>query len=485
MDSRAKARRKAERKYMRRTVRFSAFLAVLLFIAICVFALRYPAIQARKVQGYIRSGDYQRALSALPQLKDKSAAQRLESEARLAMARDQLSAGQYEDAREALLALGDYGDAAQLAQEAAFLRGEELFAQGDYSGASKMYLLIPDYPGVADRTLELRYLQAGLAVEADKTTAFALYRDLGAYRDAQQIAGQLAMELTGLSDAASAMSAMETMTQEEIANRAAMISAMERLRPGAVQVGAQHTVGLTRGGFVLAAGRNEEGQCDVRQWSGVTQIAAGAYHTAALLSDGTVVATGLNDQGQCDVQGWSGVVEIACGDYATFARFSDGSVAATGYLSYADTAAWRGVTRLRAGSYMAAGLYGSGSVYATHPSAQADSFSDLSDIALTTGGAVGLSQDGRVTATFPGFPGWSDMLQISAGSHCVLGIHASGQVYAHFYRFTDAFEITQIHDAVCVAAGGAHSVILDAEGRLHAFGNNDFGQCDLDGWNLD
>ncbi|MBQ8954116.1 MAG: hypothetical protein IJ048_08365, partial [Clostridia bacterium] len=191
-----------------------------------------------------------------------------------------------------------------------------------------------------------------------------------------------------------------------------------------------------------------------------------------------------NEQGQCDVDGWENVVEIACGDYATFARFADGTVAAAGYLSYEGMAAWRGVTRLCAGAYMAAGLYGSGSVYATHPSAQAAGFSNLVDLALTTGGAAGLTKSGDVSATFDGFPGWQDVVQISAGNHCLLGIRADGRVLAHFFRYTDAMETAQFADAVCVSAGGAHSVVLDGEGRVYAFGNNDYGQCSLEGWRL-
>ena len=177
-------------------------------------------------------------------------------------------------------------------------------------------------------------------------------------------------------------------------------------------------------------------------------------------------------------------MEIACGDYATFARFADGTVAATGYPKYVDIEAWRGVTKLSAGAYMAAGLYGAGSAYATHPSAQAERFAGLADLALTTGGAVGLGTNGEVSATFNGFPAWRNIVQISAGSHSVLGIDADGKVFAHFFRYTDAFAVDAFTDAVCVSAGDAHCLILDADGHVSAFGNNDFGQCDVEGWDL-
>ena len=288
----------------------------------------------------------------------------------------------------------------------------------------------------------------------------------------------------GITDADAAEAAMQDMSQEEIEGRMALASGQEHTRPGAVVVGAWHTLGLKQDGTVLAAGRDDDGQCDVSEWKDVVQIAAGARHSVALLRDGTVVATGSNEAHQCDVSEWKDVVEIACGDYATFARFADGTVAHTGYLDYADMDVWRDVTHISAGSYMAAGLYGSGDVYATHPSAMADNFSRLQDIALTTGGAVGLTHDGSTKATFKGFPKWTEVVQISAGSRCVLGIRADGRVLAHFYRYTDAFEVGDIADALCVAAGGAHSAILDGQGRVHAFGSNDYGQCDVSDWQL-
>lgn len=480
MDSRAKARRKAEKKYMRRTALLSALVAGILFLGLCMLSSRYPLIRVRQIESFIRSGDYDRALSEITQLKDRDAAARLENAARLSMASDQMNAGEYEQARAALLALGDYENAADLAQECAWRSCEALFAAGDYAGAQAMALLIPDYPGVGERLREIDYIQADALMEADKPAAFARFQALGDYRDAAQIAGRLAVELTGIPDEAAAIEAMSAMSEADIA----LIGARERMRPGAVAAGGWHTVGLRSDGQVMAIGRIDEGQCDVEEWSGIVQIAAGALHTVGLRGDGTVVAVGSNEQGQCDVDAWRDVVEIACGDYATFARFADGTVAAVGYPAYPGLDAWRGVTKLCAGAYMAAGLYGQGSAYATHPSAQAGSFSNLEDLALTTGGAVGLTKTGEVSATFPGFPAWRDMAFISAGNHCALGIRADGLVFAHFFRYTDAFDITPFDDAVAVSAGDTHSVILEADGRVYAFGNNDYGQCNVEGWTI-
>ena len=465
---------------MRRTAIISAIVAAILFLAVCMLSTRYPLVRVRQIEGYIRAGEYERALGEISLLSDPEAAERLEKAARLAMAQDRMNAGEYDAAREALLALGDYENAAELARECAWRRGDELFAAGDLSGAQAMLLLIPDYPGVAERSLEIAYLQADALAQADKSGAFARFQALGDYRDAARRAAQLAVELTGIADEAAAMEAMSVLSEDDLA----LIAARERMRPGAVQAGGWHTVGLRSDGRVMAAGRIDEGQCDVDNWTGIVQIAAGTLHTVGLRADGTVVAVGSNEQGQCDVDAWQNVVEIACGDWATFARFADGTVAATGYPAYPGLDAWRGVTKLCAGAYMAAGLYGQGDAYATHPSAQAAAFSSLEDLALTTGGAVGLTKSGDATATFPGFPAWHDMALISAGNHCVLGVRADGLLYAHFFRYTDARDIAQFDDVISVSAGDTHSVLLEADGTVFAFGNNDYGQCDVLGWEL-
>ena len=482
--NRRAAQMKAERRYARRSVRSALFFACVVFVGICVYQLSLPSIRIRRIEGSIRAREFDQAMTAITALDDREEAERLENLCRLTMAQEKMENGEYEDAREAFLALGDYGEARQLAQECAFQMGEGLFEQGDYAAAMKQYLLVPDYPGSQEKMTEIKYIQAGQIEESDATTAYAQFAALGTYKDSAQRAEQLAMRITGESDPAAAIAMMHSQSQESLESRWAMISEREKLRRGALCVGAEHTVGLRRNGTVVAAGRNDEGQCDVDSWQNVTEVAAGAYHTAGLRSDGTVAATGLNDQKQCEVGGWQNVKAIACGDYATYALFADGTVAGTGYGDMSALSAWRNVNRISAGAYMAAGVYGDGEVYVTHPSGQSDSFSGLWDLALCTGGAVGLTEDGDTVANFAGFPEWTDIALLSAGSHGILGIDSHGRVLAHFFRFSDAFEVGSIENAVCVAAGGAHSAVLTQDGTVIAFGDNDRGQCDVSEWDL-
>ena len=55
---------------------------------------------------------------------------------------------------------------------------------------------------------------------------------------------------------------------------------------------------------IVAAGNNDDGQCDVRAWADIVAVAAGSRHTLGLKADGSVIATGCNDHGQTDVASW-------------------------------------------------------------------------------------------------------------------------------------------------------------------------------------
>ena len=62
------------------------------------------------------------------------------------------------------------------------------------------------------------------------------------------------------------------------------------------------------------------------------QAAAGKNQTGGLKSDGTVVAAGANENGQCEIGGWTDVVYIAAGDYYTLGVQSDGALLIAGKL---------------------------------------------------------------------------------------------------------------------------------------------------------
>ena len=99
---------------------------------------------------------------------------------------------------------------------------------------------------------------------------------------------------------------VEAGKKQRQANVGALAEKRKALEPAQhfIVCGDSHTVGLRADGRVLAAGYNEDGQCNVGNWRNVIAIACDSYHTVGLRADGTVVATGKNSDGQCGVSGW-------------------------------------------------------------------------------------------------------------------------------------------------------------------------------------
>ena len=71
-----------------------------------------------------------------------------------------------------------------------------------------------------------------------------------------------------------------------------------------ISTGCEHVVGLRADGTVVAAGDNENGQCNVSDWKNIVAICASDIHTVGLCADGTIVAAGSNENGECKVEKW-------------------------------------------------------------------------------------------------------------------------------------------------------------------------------------
>ena len=99
---------------------------------------------------------------------------------------------------------------------------------------------------------------------------------------------------------------------------------------------------MTRDGAVRATGRPEF-WAGCEQWTGIAAVAAGSYHSVGVKTDGTVVAAGRSDSGQCDVRGWRDIVAVAAGATHTVGLHVDGTVVATGSNSHGqlEVDSWR------------------------------------------------------------------------------------------------------------------------------------------------
>jgi alpha-tubulin suppressor-like RCC1 family protein len=197
-------------------------------------------------------------------------------------------------------------------------------------------------------------------------------------------------------------------------------------------------------------------ECDVGNWTDITQVAAGDYYTVGLKSDRTVVAVGYNEYGQCDVGNWTDIIQVAAGYDHTMGVKDDGTVVAVGanYFGQCNVGNWTDITQTAAGQYH----------------------------------TVGLKSDGTVVAVGPNYPGqcevggWTGIIQVAAGHKHTVGLKSDGTVVAVGDCLFGQCNVGGWTDIVQVAAGDEHTVGLKSDGTVVAVGGNSFGQCDVSCW---
>ena len=261
-----------------------------------------------------------------------------------------------------------------------------------------------------------------------------------------------------------------------------------------IATGDNHTVGLKSDGAVVAVGENDDGQCDVSEWTDIVAVAAGYLHTVGLKSDGTVVAVGYNYDGQCNVSEWADIVAISAGSLHTVGLKSDGTVVAVGWRrnGQCDVSEWTDIVAISAGDSHTVGLKSDGTVVAVgkNDDGQCD-VSEWTDIVAISAGyshTVGLKSDGTVVAVGSNSSGqcdvseWTDVVAISAGDSHTVGLKSDGTVVAVGKNDDGQCDVSEWTDIVAISAGSYHTVGLKSDGTVVAVGENDYGECDVDSW---
>jgi alpha-tubulin suppressor-like RCC1 family protein len=298
----------------------------------------------------------------------------------------------------------------------------------------------------------------------------------------------------------------------------ALFGPVSGLTAGIVRVsaGGGHGLALRTDGTVWAWGTNASGQVgngdltnhatpvQVQGLTGVTAVAAGGAHSLALRSDGTVWAWGYNRWGQVgngaisvaqptadEVTGLTSVIQIAAGEGFSMALRSDGTVWAWGDNSYGElgngtttrstvpveVSGLSGVTRIAAGAY-------GNSAFATSATIKGVTrvwaWGDNRDGQLGDGTFTSHSTPELVTGI--GAPGIAD---VSAGESFVVVLGTDGSIWGWgadekgqlgnapgqpvtrpLETFGPRVGITQL------AAGGNHTLALQANGTVLAWGYN-------------
>ncbi len=78
--------------------------------------------------------------------------------------------------------------------------------------------------------------------------------------------------------------------------------------------------------------------------------------------------------------------------------------------------------------------------------------------------------------------GWTDLVQIEAGSNFTVGLKSDGTVVATGPKDNNRCDVYAWEDIVSVRAGGLHTIGLKADGTVVATGRTEEGQCAVDNW---
>lgn len=445
-----------------------------------------PQNRAKKIRSALDRGDAAVAAVLLKRCADTPEWEELRCSCTYLQSEQLQEAGDYAEASEGFASLSGYLDSAERAKECRYRQAEELAAAGDYAGAAEGFTALSGYADSLDRVDECRYNEARSLEDTEPMAAFILFDSLGGYSDAEERKTDLAIRETGISEAGEALNTYRGLSPEETARREELAAMRDALPKGILDVGFFHTVGLKSDGAVVATGDNSFGQCDVENWTQITQIACGANHTVGVKSDGTVVAAGDNSFGQCDVDDWSNIVQVACCDHASFGLKKDGTVVYTGYRTdyYRKVSGWSGITSLAGGSYALGALRADGSALLSHISAQSDELKGLTDLAVNTAFAMGIGKDGRVISPFFAFTDRSDVLALSCSGAGAAALCADGSVELLWFHPAGRPDASSCRNAVAIALGGTHFVWVNSDGSVGAAGSNEKGECAVEDWQL-
>ena len=231
----------------------------------------------------------------------------------------------------------------------------------------------------------------------------------------------------------------------------------------AITTGSEHTIGLKANGTVVSAGSNADNRRNVSNWRNIVAISAGAEHTVGLKADGTVVAVGNNEYGQCNVSEWQDIVAISASSEHTLGLRADGVVVVTTHptkRNQYDISGWSNIIAIAAGDDYVVGLKSDGTV-------------------------VAVGNDALINTSGLKVSDWTNIVAIAAGTHTI-GIKSDGSVVVAGYSTDTATNLGYWNNIVDIAVnnhGLKHiSVGVQSNGRLLAIGDNEFGQCNANGW---
>lgn len=231
-------------------------------------------------------------------------------------------------------------------------------------------------------------------------------------------------------------------------------------------------LGLKSDGSVVAAGDNDNGQCNVEQWQDITRISAGNGISVGLKADGSAICAGFSDYDLSCVEQWEKLKEIDSGASFVLGIDEDGRQHFAGFGEFnidlwfqADTANkvwedkddeirfWNDLRAVRAGGENILGM---------------DSRGELRYFGFTQ------------VRELPEFEKTIADFDVSRNNGAVLFTDGTAQVWGD--NSCGQCPDSQPEGITQVALGAEHSVFLRDDGRVFACGSNDYGQRDVANW---
>lgn len=281
--------------------------------------------------------------------------------------------------------------------------------------------------------------------------------------------------------------------------RLTLKSRRELIKPASKMLGCrlQFTSCIKTDGTAIALGDDEDGRCNIGDWTDIVAIRAGYYNVIGLKSDGSVIAAGHNKYGECNVSEWRDVAEITAGGGTSAAMLKSGAVVAAGIKNECgvpDVAKWEDIVAIDANGNNIAGITSGGTVVIAGTNEKGQLYvSRWRNIVAVSAGhsfTIGLTADGKVLAVGSNeygqcdVSGWSDIVAISAGSFHTAGLRADGTVVAAGRNDWGQCDVSSWTDIVAIGTGNYHTVGLKSVGTLVATGANGLGQCNVEGIKL-
>lgn len=476
---------KQDTAFIKKTIFNTVIAFVFLFNIGTLIMINIDWISAQTAVLTASSANYDDSLMQLDLLEEKGVKAELIAKSRYRIAEKMTRQGDYDKAIELFRTLGSYSDSEEKIINCRYLKAKDAYKSGELSQAYDLFYTLGDYRDSYDYYCECAYIMAENALtDGNWSLAVQLFNGVSGYKDSAERAVSVAIEYTGSDNIAAILENVNTLSAEELAQLDKYQKIEEKFPEGLIAAGYYHTLGLKSNGKVLSCGLNEDGQCETSQWSDIVQIAAGAYHSVGLKRDGTVVAVGRNAEGQCDVESWSDVVQIAASGFNTFALKADGTVLFCGNLDYPELEELSGVIEIVAGNYGAAAILSDRSIVSLQSSAEIPEDGAVVDFSMSTGYSIALLADGTTFSNFEKANSIKNAVRVSAGSTAFFIVTDDYKLITHFFRESDSVEIDTGRKYIDACAGGTHHLLLTRAGNVIAFGDNTFGQCNTEKWDL-